>query len=481
MNAVSLPPASPPPASLPAVSLPAVPGGPAQTGPQPGPRTGLSGAGWFGALISLLGLVLLGAWATFTMIGGAVIVQGEAAVRGLPRPVQHLDGGILSGVLVANGDAVSEGEIIARLDATLLTANLEIARSRLAAALALSVRLETEVEAGFGAGSDTAGSDTPVSLDPARVLAEAGADLADPQDLAREISAQTGILATRRALRAGEAAQLAEALMGLDRKAEGIEAMITARTDQLALIRTELDNLAPLEQKGLVRSTQLLDAQSRFSQMNGQIASDRADLAKIAVERRDAELKLAQSRNEASEKIATDLRDARGQVQELVPQILTTRAQLDRVEIRAPVAGIVHELALTTPGAVLAPGATLAQIVPVAEGVEFELKLDPRSINEVHPGQQARIVLPAFDSRSTPQIFAKVATISPTSVTDPQTGHSFYRLRLMLPPEEQARLGDRQIVPGMPVEAYLQTTDRSVLAYLMHPFVAQADQMFRER
>lgn len=466
-----------------------------------GPRTGLSGAGRLGAMASLVALVLLSLWASFTMIGGAVIAQGEAAVRGLPRSVQHLDGGILSEILVANGDAVTQGQVIARLDPTLLAANLEIARSRLAAALVLSVRLETEVAAGVAAGvaaeaateaaggaADEATGKTPevlaagdVHFDPARVLAEAGADLADPKDLAREIAAQTGILATRRALRAGEAAQLTEALIGLDRKAEGIEAMIAARIAQLALIQTELDNLTPLEQKGLVRSTQLLDAQSRYSQMNGQIASDRADLAKIAVERRDAELKLAQSRNEASEKIATDLRDARGQVQELIPQILTTRAQLDRVEIRAPVAGIVHELALTTPGAVLAAGATLAQIVPVADGVEFELKLDPKSINEVHPGQKARIVLPAFDSRTTPQIFADVATISPTSVTDPQTGRSFYRLRLILPPEEQARLGSRQIVPGMPVEAYLQTADRSVLAYLLHPFVTQADQMFRER
>ncbi len=438
------------------------------SGPSSRPRTGLSDAGRLGGLTSLAALILLFLWASFTMIGGAVIAQGEAAVRGLPRTIQHLDGGILSEILVANGDSVTEGQVIARLDPTLLQANLEIARSRLAAALALSVRLKTE----------TAGGDR---LDPAQVMAEAGADLADPKDMSREIAAQAGILASRRELHTGEAAQLVEALAGLDRKAEGIEAMITARIDQLALIQTELDNLMPLQKKGLVRGNQLLDAQSRYSEMNGQIASDRADLAKVSVDRRDAELKLAQSRNEDSEKVATDLRDAKGQVQELIPQILTTRAQLDRVEIRAPVSGVVHELAITTPGAVLAAGATLAQIVPVADGVEFELKLDPKSINEVHPGQKARIVLPAFDSRTTPQVFAEVATISPTSVTDPQTGRSFYRLRLILPPEEQARLGTRELVPGMPVEAYLQTADRSVLAYLLHPFIVQTDQMFRER
>ncbi|MFT4149722.1 MAG: HlyD family type I secretion periplasmic adaptor subunit [Paracoccaceae bacterium] len=433
----------------------------------PAPRTGFSGAGRLGAVLGLAALAALGVWAATTMIGGAVIAQGEAAVRGQPRSLQHLDGGILSEILVANGDTVQAGQVIARLDPTLLAANLEIARSRLAGSLALAARLEAE----------TAGEDR---LDPARIAALSGADLADPQDLAHQVEAQAGILATRRDFHAGEAAQLQENLARLDAQSQGIHALIEARTDQLALVERELANLEPLANKGLIRDTQLLDAQRRQSELKGQIASDQADIARMAVERRDAELKLAQSRHEEAEKVATDLRTARAEAAELVPQILTTQAQLDRVEIRAPVAGIVHELQLTTPGAVLAAGQTLAQIVPVAEGVEFDLRLDPRSIDEVHPGQKARIVLPAFDSRTTPQIFGEVASISPTSVTDPQTGRSFYRLRLSVPADEMARLGTRHLVPGMPVEAYLQTGDRSVLAYLLHPLTVQADRMFRE-
>ena len=431
------------------------------------PRTALTRAGRMGTAISLGALAVLGLWASFTMISGAVIAQGEASVRGQPRTVQHLDGGILSEILVANGDTVTAGQVIARLDPTLLTANLDIARSRLAGSLALAARLDAE----------TAGGDR---LDPAQVAALPGAELADAQDLARQIDAQAAILATRRDLHAGEAAQLQENLARLDAQAEGIQALIDARGDQLALVEKELANLEPLSAKGLIRDTQLLDAQRRQSELKGQLASDRADLGRIAVERRDAELKLAQSRHQEAEKVATDLRTARAEVQELVPQILTTQAQLDRVDIRAPAAGIVHEMQLTTTGGVLAAGQTLAQVVPVADGVEFELRLDPRSIDEVHPGQTARIVLPAFNSHTTPQIFGEVASISPTSVTDPQTGRSFYRLRLTVPASELDRLGARNLVPGMPVEAYLQTGDRSVMAYLLHPLTVQFDRMFRE-
>lgn len=431
------------------------------------PRTTLTRAGRMGTAISLGALVVLCLWASFTMISGAVIAQGEASVRGQPRTVQHLDGGILSEILVANGDAVTAGQVIARLDPTLLTANLDIARSRLAGSLALAARLDVE----------TAGGDR---LDPAQVAALPGAELADPQDLARQIDAQAAILVTRRDLHAGEAAQLQENLARLDAQALGIQALIDARGDQLALVEKELANLEPLSAKGLIRDTQLLDAQRRQSELKGQLASDRADLGRIAVERRDAELKLAQSRHQEAEKVATDLRAARAEVQELVPQILTTQAQLDRVDIRAPADGIVHEMQLTTTGGVLAAGQTLAQVVPVADGVEFDLRLEPRSIDEVHPGQTARIVLPAFDSHTTPQIFGEVASISPTSVTDPQTGRSFYRLRLTVPAAELDRLGARNLVPGMPVEAYLQTGDRSVMAYLLHPLAVQFDRMFRE-
>jgi HlyD family secretion protein len=141
---------------------------------------------------------------------------------------------------------------------------------------------------------------------------------------------------------------------------------------------------------------------------------------------------------------------------------------------------VVHELAVTTVGGVVAPGAVLLQILPIDDGLSFEFRLDPRLINRVQVGQRAQVVFPAFDQRTTPKLHATVSAISPATITDPGSGQSFYRVELDIPPAEIARLGDVALLPGMPVEAFLQTGDRSVLDYLLHPLSAQIDRAFRE-
>jgi HlyD family secretion protein len=135
---------------------------------------------------------------------------------------------------------------------------------------------------------------------------------------------------------------------------------------------------------------------------------------------------------------------------------------------------------VSTVGGVIAPGATLLQIVPLSEGLEFDLKLDPKSIDQVFVGQRAKVQFTAFSSRTTPEVHGTVSAISPTSVTDPANGQSFYRLKLQIAPEELARLGTLELVPGMPMEAFLQTSERSALAYLLKPLTDQLNRAFRD-
>jgi HlyD family secretion protein len=430
-------------------------------------RTELGHAGRAGALASLLLLALLGLWSQLAVIGSAVIAPGHVTVRGQPRPVQHLDGGIVQAVHVANGAVVAEGELLLELDPTLLTVNLDIYRNRLAEALARRTRLEAE-QLGLAAP------------DLAALAASGALSHLAGLPMERHHEGQRQIMAARAEVLRGKSEQLRERIKQFGNQRAGLEGMIAATGDRLASMDTELDNMRRLSGRGLMRGSEVLAAERARAEILSELAARRSELAGLANSVRDAELEILQGERMFREQVVTELREVAAEADELILQIVTTQKQLDRVAIRAPVAGVVHELQMTGPGGVVSAGTTVLQIVPLGEGLEFELRLDPRSIDQVHPGQTARVRFPAFSSQTTPQVAGSVTEISPTSITDPATQAQYYRLMLTIAPTELARLGDRTLVPGMPVEAFLDGGARSAWAYLTRPLAEQIDRAFRE-
>jgi HlyD family secretion protein len=432
--------------------------------PLPALRTDLGRLAWLGGFAGVALLVLLVAWAAVTPIAGAVIVQGQAVVHGKPKLVQSLDGGIVAAIEVAAGDSVAAGQLLLRLDATQIAASLEIARAKLAEDLARRARLESE-ELGL----------------PAPEFRYPPLPFAQPQT-ARQEEGERQVFAARAALLQGREAQLAERRAQIATRTEGLRAQIAAKRDQLALLEEDLGNVAELARQGLARDSQRLDLERARSDLLGQISELGVQVAEITNSVRDAELETLQQKREFAESVVTDLRLVNTEIETLVPQILTLEAQLSRVEIRAPAGGVVHEMAATTVGGVIAPGAVILQVVPLDAGLDFELRLDPRLVDQVHPGQAAQVVMAALDPRATPRLAGTVAGISPGTIADPVTGAPFYRVTLNIPPAELARLGtDVDLVPGMPVEAFLETGDRTVLRYLLKPLSSQVARTFRER
>ncbi|MDZ4138395.1 MAG: HlyD family type I secretion periplasmic adaptor subunit [Erythrobacter sp.] len=415
--------------------------------------------GWIGMLV-LVGV--LGAWASFTVIGGAVIAQGQAIVHGKPKLVQSLDGGIIDAIAVQNGDQVTAGQLLVRLDPTLLTINLDIARGRLADALALKARLEAE-QLGLAA---------PVFDYPDLPFATL--------DTARHEAGQRQIFAARAEVRHGRREQLAETLQQFGNQIKGTEGQITATRDQLLYLEKDLANVRSLVDQGLARQSQMTDLQRARADLLGQLSAQEADLARIRNAMRDSELETLQGEHSFMEDVVTELREVTAKTEELLLEIVTRSAQLDRIEIRAPVTGIIHEMQVATIGGVVAPGATMLEVIPLERGVDFELRVDPRAIDQVHPGQRAQVVMASFDPRNTPKLEGQVVTVSPGAITDPKTGQSFYRIALTVSPEELARLGDVRLMPGMPIEAFLETGDRTVLTYLLQPLTSQIRRAFRE-
>lgn len=420
-------------------------------------RPGLIGATGLLVLIGVLGL-----WAAITVIGGAVIANGQTVVRGKPQLVQSLDGGVVEMIAVRNGDVVSAGQVLVRLDPTLLASNRDIAMGRLTAALALKTRLEGE-QLGLQSLSFTPAA-LPFAVPPSPVH-EAG---------------QRAIFAARLAVRQGTRDQLAEALVDFDTQTEGVASQIAALRDQMRYLDGDLENLRTLTSEGLARQSQMSEMQRSAAELEGRLAALQTEQARLASARRDSELKTLQTERGFMEAVVTELREVTTKTEELTLEIVTRNAQLDRIEIRAPAAGIVHEIQVATVGGVIAPGAVILQVLPLEEGLDFELRVDPRAIDQVHPGQTAQIRLASFDPQTTPKLAARVSSISPGAITDPQTGQSFYRVSLAVDPVELARLGDTDLMPGMPVEAYLETGDRTVLAYLLQPISTTLRRAFRE-
>lgn len=417
------------------------------------------------AFVALVGG--LGGWAALTRIDGAVVSGGEVVVRGRPQLVQSLDGGVVTAIEVRNGDRVAAGQVLLSLDATLARTNLGIAEARLAGALALRGRLEAEQAAQPGASLAA-----PI---PGEALPFAA------PDTARQDAAQEGIRATRAEVLAGGRSRLAEALGQQQARIRGLEAGIAAKRAQGALVDEDLASVSALEAEGLARGRDLNDVVRAKSEIEGAIASLESEVAGARIAMRDAEIATLQEERAFFEAVATELREADGEVDELVLEVVTRRAELDRATVRSPAAGIVHELAVVTVGGVVAPGDTVLQVLPLDRGFEFELRVDPRAIDEVHPGQPAELVIAPLDPQATPRLQAEVAEVSAGAVLDPEGGPSFYRVTLEVAESEIARLGDGALLmPGMPVEGYLKTGERSVLSYLVEPLAAPLRRAFRE-
>lgn len=425
-------------------------------------KTNLATTARIGVIASLALLVIGFFWMQGTMISGAVIAPGQAVVSGKPKKVQSLDGGIVSEIFVEDGDVVRAGDVLVKLDPTLLLINQDIYRNRLAEVTARESRLQAEY-----LGEDTiTRMPTPPQLQGVAIE--------------RHYVGQQAVFDARREVLAGKKQQLDERSLQFGNQIDGLTGQITSVNDQLGYVKQELDSLQILNKQGLARESQVLELQRTESGLLGQLSQLQSELARIKNAIRDNALEILQSNRTFKETVVTELREATATRDELILQLTTVEKQLERVDILAPTDGIIHEMQVFTVGGVVAPEATIVQVIPQSEGVEFELRIDPKTVDQIFVGQKAKVSFPAFDMRTIPEIFGTLSEVPPSTVTDPTTGQSYYRVGLSVPPADLALLGNVDLIPGMPIEAFLATGERSVLSYLTKPLMDQLARAFRE-
>lgn len=417
--------------------------------------------GFLAAFALVLGF---GLWATLTQIAGAVIAPGQIEVDRDRQVVQHPDGGVVSEILVTEGDRVQAGQPLLRLEGAALRSELTIVEDQLTDLTARAARL----------GAERDGLDRPVFPDHLLALAE------DRAEVAAQLDGQRRLFEARAATRAGDRDLLSRQIDQIAAQAKGLSAQGSALGRQLDLIRQELAAQRTLMKKGLAQAGTVLALEREEARLEGQIGALQADLALTGSRMTEVEIERSALDTRRREEAMTELRQIGPLVLELAERRRALADRVDRLEIRAPVAGIVLDLKVTTPLAVLRAGDPVLYLVPQDRPLVITARIAPIHIDEVALGQPATLVFPAFSSRETPELQASVTRLAADALTDPRSGAPYYSAELQLTGAERSRLGDRALVPGMPVEVYLQTGHRTPLAYLLKPFTDYFARAFRE-
>jgi HlyD family secretion protein len=416
----------------------------------------------FGMLVLLVGG--FGAWSFGTTLSGAVIAPGQIEVESHRQIVQHLDGGVVAEIRVVEGARVAAGEVLMRLDGTLLSSELAIVESQLYEVLARRGRLEAERD-------DTA---TPVFRPDLQAAAATNPDVAELME------GQARLFDARRTTVARQTEQLERRADQTQSQIGGIDAQTVALQSQLALIRQELETVQGLLEKGLAEASRLLGLQREEARLMGQVGELIASRASSEGRITEVELEVLRLAAARREEASTQLRDIGAQELQLVERRRALIERIARLDIVAPVAGIVLGLQVTTPRAVLRPADPVCFIIPQDRPLVIAAQVTPIHIDEVRTGQPVVLTFPAFSSRTTPQLNGTVTTVSADALVDPRTQASYYRAEITLNPGEIGRLGAVSLVPGMPVEAFIQTEPRTPMAYFVKPFTDYFNRAFRE-
>jgi HlyD family secretion protein len=406
----------------------------------------------------------LGGWAMTTEFTGAVIAAGQLVVDSNVKKVQHPTGGVVGKLNVREGKEVKAGDIVISLDDTQIRANRDIVVKALNELSARQAREEAERD----------------GLDKVTFPADLLARQSDP-DVAKAVTGEQRQFEIRRTSREGQKAQLRERMLQLRQEIGGYEAQITSKDKQIEWVGKELVGVYELWEKNLIPYTRVTSLEREKERLVGERGQLMAAIAQSKGKIAETELQILQVDQDMRTEVGKDLAEIRARTAEMIERKVAAEDQLKRVDIRAPIDGVVLQLTVHTVGGVITAGEAIMLIVPQTDTLQVEAKIPPQEIDQIRIGQPAVLRFVAFSQRTTPELNGTVLRISADVSEDAKTGARFYTIRLDVSPEEVARLGAVKLVPGMPVEALIQTSPRTVMSYLIKPLHDQLARAFREK
>jgi membrane fusion protein, type I secretion system len=411
-----------------------------------------------------------GIWASFAPLDRAAVAQGQVAVESSNKPVQHLEGGIVREILVHDSQQVKEGDVMFRLQPTNAQANLDILRKQIDAGLAQEARLVAEK-------TQASQINFPADLLARRNIKETDLAIRDQERVFEEnrekLNGELGILSS-------QIAQKQADIDGRQRQKESLAAQMTS-------YQSEMASVYPLVVKGYYARNRYLELQRNEQHVEGDLAIAESDIARLTKGVDEAKLQMQQTRYKFDQDVSNELNDVRGKLSDAREKILIAQDVLTRVDVRAPRSGTVFGVKVHGIGEVVKPGDTLAEIVPLGEGLMITARVSPNDIESVEIGQSAEVRFPNFSTRQASVITGKVVSLSPDTITDPagtggqQQQQPYFTARVMIDysmvPEEIAR----KIQPGMQAELLISTGERTALAYFIGPLKSSFARAFREK
>ena len=417
-----------------------------------------------GAVVAGLLAFGVGGWAATAELAGAVIAPGVLVVESDVKKVQHPTGGVVGELRVRDGYRVKAGDVLVRLDDTQTRAALGIVTKALDELAARRARNEAERD------------EADAIQFPAELLART-----DDPDVARLVHGEERLFEARRSARVGKARQLRERIGQLSEQVQGLADQLTAKRKEIELIGQELKGVRELWQKNLIQMGRVTALERDAARLEGERGALVSTIAQTRGRVTETELQIDQIDQDLKSEVSRDLAEIRAKMSELSEKKIGIVDQLKRVDIRAPQDGVVHQSTIHTVGGVISNSDAIMLIVPEADVLALEARIAPQDIDQVRLGQRAILRFTAFNRRTTPEINGEVSRISADVSQEQRTGAAFYTIRVKIPESELERLNGLRLVPGMPVESFIQTGERTVLSYLLKPLSDQFTKAWREK
>ncbi|MGI9406362.1 MAG: HlyD family type I secretion periplasmic adaptor subunit [Hyphomicrobiaceae bacterium] len=413
--------------------------------------------------LTVVGILVIGCggWAVTAELSGAVIAPGTVVVERHTKKIQHLDGGIVAKINVRNGDEVEAGDVLLTLDDTQLKASLSVINSQLLEIDGRNARLIAERD---GAGTISFPAKFSPSVPEMKIIMEG----------------ETRLFLANQRTRLSQIEQLNIRIDQLRSEITGLKSQHTSKGEELALMTKEMKDVKYLYKKQLTAKTRYFAMQREMTRLTGEQASLMSQIARTEGKISETRVQILSIEQSTRAEAQKKLRENEARYTELRERKVAAKDQLSRVDIRAPLSGLVHELTAHTIGGVITAAEPVMYIVPEGDELTIEARLSPTDIDQVVPGQEVRLRFSAFSQQTSPELKGRVLKVSADVSQDPSSGQRYYMSRVAIDDDITAKLGDQKILPGMPVEVFVTTSKRTALSFLAKPFVDQVARTFRE-
>lgn len=412
--------------------------------------------GWIIVLVGFVGFMV---WALVAPLDKGVPMSGFVAKESNRKAVQHLQGGTVDEILVREGDRVKAGQVLVRMNSVAAKSQADVSNAQYFAARATEARLIAERD---GMSSVT----FPASLNEYRN---------DPLVI-QNMALQTQLFSSRRDALRSELSALEESVQGIKLQIEGTKASLASKKEQLAILKEQLANIRDLAKDGYVPRARQLDLERTVAQLTGAMAEDIGSIGRA--QRQVSELAMRRSlrQQEFQKEVRTHLADVQREANALQGRLGAEQYALDNVEVKAPADGVVMGMEVFTRGGVVGPGFRMMDVVPTADALVVEGRLPINLVDKVHPGLPVDLIFSAFNQSTTPHIDGEVTTVSADRLLDEHNGTPYFKVNVRVTPKGLKKLNDLKLAvrPGMPVELFVKTGERTMMNYLLKPLKDRA-------